>query len=128
MLYFQKQTFNKHESQSVVFGLNPLYLLKHCQLLTSTDFSYGGFTTLPHLTLMSFEARGVKLKCARLLKIGSLAFCQERTVFIVSKFKYTTCLGSRPDKLKPISWGTSSEWYAIIFSLKLASQIIYMSI
>ena len=51
---------------------------------------------LPPLTLMSFKARDVALKSARLLIIGYLAFCEERTIVIVSKLEYTTWIRSRP--------------------------------
>ena len=66
--------------------------------------------------LTSFKARDVTLKYACFLKIGILALYQERTIFIVSKFEYAQCLGSRPVKLKPISGSISSEWYAIFVS------------
>ena len=113
MLYFLKQTFNKHQSfsESIFF-----YLLKHCQLLTSNDFPCGPYITLPHLTMTSFKARDVTFKYAELLKIGMLALCQERTMFIVLKFENTMCIGSRTVKLKPIPGGISSEWYAIFVS------------
>ena len=57
-------------------------------------------------------------KYARFLKIGNVALYQERTILIVLKFQYTQCIGSRPDKLKPISSGISSEWYTIFVSYK----------
>ena len=65
---------------------------------------------------MSFKAKEVTLKYARLLKISILVLCQERTIFIVLEFEYTTCIGSSPVKLKSITRGISSEWYAIIVS------------
>ena len=58
---------------SFIYGLYSLLPAKTCQLLTSIDFSCGGFITLPPLTLTSFKTRDVTLKCARLLKIGFLA-------------------------------------------------------
>ena len=55
-------------------------------------------------------------KDAQFLRIGILALCQERTIFIVSKFEYTKYIGSRQDKLKPIYSGIPSEWYAVFVS------------
>ena len=68
---------------SVVSDSIPFNQLKRCQLLTSTDLSCGGFTTLSPLTLASFEARDVTLKCARLLKIGFFALCQEKQFYFI---------------------------------------------
>ena len=84
--------------------------------MTSTDFLRGGFISLPPLTFMPFKARDVTLQYIRLLKISILALDQERTIFIVSEFEYTQCIGSRPVKLKTISMGISSEWYAFFIS------------
>ena len=65
----------------------------------------------------------VTLKCARFLKIRNMALYQKRTILIVSTFQYTQCIGSRPVKLKPISRGISSEWYTILVSIILLSEI-----
>ena len=51
----------------------------------------------------------VTLKYARLLKIGIWALRQEMTPFIVSKFENTTCIGSRPVKLKTVPKGILSH-------------------
>ena len=70
--------------------------------------------------LTSFKAMNVHviLKYARFLKIGNVALYQEMTILIVSKFQYIQCIGSRPVKLKQISGGISSEWYAIFVFYK----------
>ena len=81
------------------------YQLKHCQLLTSNDFSRGTFTTLPILRWRHLKQESMPI----FLKIGIFALCQERTMFIVSKFENTTWIGSQPVKLKPIPRGISSE-------------------
>ena len=39
----------------------PFYLLKHCQLLTCSNFPCGGFITLLPLTFSSIKARDVTL-------------------------------------------------------------------
>ena len=75
-----------------------------------------GFIRLPPLTLTSFKATDVTLKYTRFLKIRIVALYQERTILIVSKFRYIQCIGIRPVKLKPISRGISSEWYTIFAS------------
>ena len=66
----------------------------------------------------------VTLKYARFLKSKNVALYQDRTIFIVSKFQYSQCIGSRPVKLKPISRGISSEWYTISFPIISLSEII----
>ena len=66
----------------------PFYLLKRCQLLTSKDFSYGGFIMWPSLMFTLFKTREVMLNYAQFLKIGILALDQERTIFIVPEFEY----------------------------------------
>ena len=108
---------------SVVFGLNSLLPTKTLATLTCTYLSCGGFITLPLLTLTSFKARDIALKYAGLSKIGIFALHQERTIFIVSKFEYAKCIGSRPVKLKTISMGISSEKYAIFIPIILWSEI-----
>ena len=100
---FQSQHLTCTNHISIVFGLISIYLLKRCQPLSGTDFSCDGFITLPPLTLTSFKAMNVILKCARFLKFGILALYQERTVLIVSKFQYSQCIGSRTVKLKQLS-------------------------
>ena len=50
------------------------------------------------------------------LKMGNVALYQEMAILIVSKFRYTQCIGSRPVKLKPVSRSISSEWYTIFVS------------
>ena len=57
------------------------------------------------------------LNYAQFLKIGILALDQKRTIFIVPEFEYAQW--SRPVKLKTISMGISSEWYAIFVSINL---------
>ena len=74
----------------VIFGLNSLLPAK-----TLPNF-HVAFFTLPPLTVTSFKARDVALKYARLLKIGILALDQPgKGNFIVSKFEYSKCIGSR---------------------------------
>ena len=65
----------------------PFYLVKHCQPLTSADFSCACFIRLPSLMLTSFKTKDVTLKYARYLKICILAVDHERTILIVSKFE-----------------------------------------
>ena len=57
------------------------------------------------------------------MKIETLALDQDRTIFIVSKFEYAQCIGSRAVKLKSISMGISSEWYAIFVSFNFIIEI-----
>ena len=133
MLYFLRQTFNKHKWHTIVFGLNSFLPAKALSTFDQYRFSCDSFIMLPPLTLTSFKTRHITLEYGRFLKMGLLALYQETTIFIVSKFEYAQCVGIRPVKLKPISRGISSEWYAIFvssnfFSLKLASVIICMSI
>ena len=117
MLYFLKQIFNMHESHIHSF-------LTHFPFICYNDtnferygfFRANGFITLPPLTLASFKAMDVILKCARFLKIGNVVLYQESTILIISKFQYTQCIGSRPVKLKPISRSISSKWYTIFAS------------
>ena len=84
--------------------------------MTSIDFSYDCFITLPPFTLMSFKTKDVILKYVLFLKIGTLALDQERAIFIVLKFEYVQYICDRPDQLKPISRSISSEWYAVFMS------------
>ena len=65
----------------------------------------------------------VTLEYGRFLKIRNVAMYQERTILIISKFQYTQCIGSRPVKLKPLSRGISSEWYANLVSFNSLSEI-----
>ena len=100
----------------VVFRLNSILPAKTLSTFDQFRFLVVRFITLPPLTLTSFKARGVTLKYARLLKINILALDQERPNFVVSKFEYVQCIDSRPVKLKAITMGISSEWYAIFVS------------
>ena len=65
----------------------------------------------------------VTLNYARFLKIGNVALYQERTIWIVSQFQYTQCIGSRPANLKPISRGISSGGIPFSFPIILSSEI-----
>ena len=109
MLYFLKQIFNMHESYIHSF-------LTHFPFICYNDTNFDRYRFLVQTALTSFKAMDVPLKYARFLKIGKVALYQERTMFIVSKFQYTQCIGSRPVKLKPISGSISSEWYTIFVS------------
>ena len=68
--------------------------------------------------------------------LKSAALDQERTSFffikcIVSAFEYAQSICGRPVKLKPISRGISSEWFAVFVScdfLVYNWPVIYMSI
>ena len=82
----------------------------------------------PTLTLTSIKARDVRLRYKRLLKIGILSLDQDRTMFIVSKFEFAQCIGSRAVKLKTITMRISAEWYGIFVSYNCKNRIIYMSI
>ena len=74
--------------------------------------------------MTSFKARGEALKYARLLKIGILALDQPgKGNFIVSKFEYSMCIGSRPFILKTIYVWRSH----LSGSYNFMGQIIYMS-
>ena len=116
MLYFLKQTFNMHKSHIHSFLTHFPFICYNDTNFESYRFLVNGFITLPPLTLTSFKAMDVILKCARFLKIGNVVLNQEKTILIVSKFQYTQCIGSRPVKLKPISRSISSEWYTIFVS------------
>ena len=71
---------------------------------------------LSPLTLTSFKARDVRLTYAWLLKIRFLALDQDMAIFIVSKFEFTHCIGSRAVKLKTKNMRISAEWFAIFIS------------
>ena len=86
----------------IVFRLNSFLLAETLATLTSTYFSCGGSITLSPFTLMSFKARDVTLKYARLLNIGILALDQKRTIFVVLKFEYAQCKDMRPVKYRDL--------------------------
>ena len=90
MLYFPKQAFQMHESHIHSFLTHFPFICYNDTNVWSVPISRAnGFIALPPLTLTSFKAMDVTLKYERFLKIGNVAFYQERTILIVSKFQYT---------------------------------------
>ena len=100
---------------SIVFGLISLLSAKCCQLLSGADLLCDGFVALPPLTLTLFKAIYVTLKCAWFLNID--IFNQKGQFLLYRSFNtHSASWGTRPVKLKAISWGISSEWYTFFVS------------
>ena len=96
MLYFPKQTYIMHELHIHSFLTQFPFICYNNTNFWPVPISHAnGLIALPPLTLTSFKAMYITLKCARFLKIGNVALYQERTILIVSKFQYTQCKGRR---------------------------------